>query len=579
MADDWQHDARRERRSTALRLLASVVVLGGAYAGLCAWSSQHLPATVSVGGIAVGGMTTESAHAAVVRGSKPLLDGPITLHVPGRDDPLEVVPREAGLRVDVDRSLEGLTGFTLDPRTVWERLVGEVDAPLLTSADDDALTRYVERLAPRTEVAPAEGRISFPGGAMSVDLPERGHVLDVVGTKFALRKAFPDAVEATAVVREVEPRVSGDTVQRVASAFGSTAVSRPLVLVAGRSRVLLDPVEYAPLVSVVPDGSGGLVPHFDGPKLAALVASKVTVVTRPARSARWVLDAHGRPPTLVPSVDGLALDEADLVERVTRAISGADRTVLVRAGAARPPFTTDDARRAGVTTLVADVRLPLAAGGAGRTTDVLLAARRVNGTFVRPGGTFSLNAVLGEPGEVGDDPDGAVVVDGRPVAGTRGGVTQVSTVVHDLAWLAGVPILERTPPAHHDPHRPVGRDAALAWPSLDNRWRNDTPFGMLVQTWVEGGVLHGRIWGTKTWDVRSVTGPRTAVVTPRTTRGAGAGCTPRSARPGFDVTVTRQWFRPGTGTGAGAPVRSESVSTHYLPLAGVVCTGSRDSAH
>ena len=84
MADDWYDDTRRERRSTVLRLLVAAVVLGGGYAGLCVWSSQHVPATVSVGGIQVGGMTPESAGqpspGLAVAGRTP-----IALDVPGRD--------------------------------------------------------------------------------------------------------------------------------------------------------------------------------------------------------------------------------------------------------------------------------------------------------------------------------------------------------------------------------------------------------------------------------------------------------------------------------------------------------------
>src|SRR6478752_3959743 len=133
MADDWYDDTRPERRSTLLRLFVAAVVLGGGYAGLCVWSSEHVPATVSVGGIQIGGMTPESARAAITRGSRSLVATPIALDLPGRDSPVQVVPSAAGLTVDADRSIEGLTGFTLDPRVVWGRLTGSVRAPLLST--------------------------------------------------------------------------------------------------------------------------------------------------------------------------------------------------------------------------------------------------------------------------------------------------------------------------------------------------------------------------------------------------------------------------------------------------------------
>jgi vancomycin resistance protein YoaR len=571
MSDDWYDDNRRERRSTAVRLLVAAVVLGGGYAGLCAWSSEHVPATVSVGGTPVGGMTPEAARAAVVKASGALLATPIELSVPGRPEPVEVVPREAGLGVDADRSLEGLSGFTLDPTVVWHRLTGSVQVPLLTSADDDRLTAYLDRLAPSVAVAPVEGRVTFPGGEVSVDLPASGQALDVAATKLALRRAFPDSSQATAAVRETPPRVSADTVQQVGAQFGATAMSRPLTLVSGPTKVLLAPADYAPLVSVVPDGSGGLAPRFDHPGLARLVASRVTVTTRAASNARWVFEpGHGKP-RLVPSVDGLGVDEDALVKRVVAAISGTNRTVDLSPAPARPPFTTEDAQKAGVTTLVANFVSPFPTGDATRTNNLVVATKRIDGTYVPPGGTFSLNGILGERTEDKGYADGTVIIDGRLTRGTGGGISQVSTVIYNMAYFAGVDMLEFSPHAFFIPRYPEGREATVYWPTIDNKWKNDTPYGMLLQTWVEGGFVHGRVWSTKTWDITSVKGPRRNVVPPKTIRTDSLKCYPQQPNPGFDVTVTRQWRRPGTGP----VVRSEAVSTHYVPEDHVICTNPK----
>lgn len=571
MSDDWHHDPRRERRSTALRLLVALVVLGGAYAGLCAWSAQHAPASVSIGGIQVGGMTPEAARAAVERGSRSLLATPIALTVPGRDQPLQVVPEDAGLEVDVDRSLDGLVGFTPDPRVIWAKLTGSVRAPLLTRTDDDALTAYLQRLAPSVAVAPVEGRVTFPNGSVSVDLPETGHTLDIAGTKMALRRAFPDSTSATAVLREAAPHVDGDTVQQVAAHFGSTAMSRPLTLVSGATKVLLSQTEYAPMVSVVPDASGGLAPHFDERGLAKLVAGKVKVATRAAASAHWVFEPDNGKPKLVPSVDGQVVDEAALAKKVVAAISGANRTVDVSPSAAQPPFTTADAQKAGVTTPVVDFTSAFPTNDPTRTKNLVVATQRINGTYVPPGGTFSLNGILGERTTDKGYADGTVIIDGHLTRGTGGGISQVSTVVYNLAYFAGAHFLEFTPHAFFIPRYPEGREATVFWPNIDNKWKNDTPYGMLLQTWVEGGLVHGRVWSTKTWDIASVKGPRRNVVPPKTITNDTLKCYPQQPNPGFDVTVTREWRRPGSSE----LVKSEAVTTHYVPEDHIVCTNPK----
>ena len=182
--------------------------------------------------------------------------------------------------------------------------------------------------------------------------------------------------------------------------------------------------------------------------------------------------------------------------------------------------------------------------------------------YVPPGGTFSLN---GDPRRTHRgqgvcrrhrhhrrpaDPwhrrRHQPGLDGRlqPRLLRRGGLPRVqpARVLH--------PALPRGPRGH-----------ASTGPRIDNKWKNDTPYGMLLQTWVEGGNVHGRVWSTKTWDIGSVKGPRRNVVPPKTIRNDSLKCYPQQANPGFDVTVTRQWRRPGSS----ALVRSEPVTTHYVP--------------
>ncbi len=569
--DTWQPQPRRETRATAVRLLVATVVLGGAYAGLSIWASDHVPASVSVGGIHVGGMTPERATAAIERGAQEVLTRPIALSVPGRPEPVSVVPAQAGLQVDAARSLDGLTGFTLDPRTIWSKLTGSVQLPLLTNADDDRLTAYVDAIAPTVEQPPSEGQVTFPDGRVTVAVPRAGRTLDVAGTKLALRRAFPDFATAVAAVRDTAPKVSSEAVEQFADSTGAAIVSGPIALVAGTTRVQVPPSDFVPFVTVGPDGSGGLRATFDEPGLARLVASKVTVPTKGATNARWTFGPNNGPPTLVPSVDGAAVDQDAVAKAAVAAITGTNRTVTVAAVAAKPPFSTDDGIKAGVTTKVVEFSSAFPTNDPSRTNNLVVATQRINGTYVPPGGTFSLNAILGERTEDKGYADGTVIINGRLTRGTGGGVSQVSTVVYNLAYFAGVQILEFRPHAFFIPRYPEGREATVHWPTIDNKWKNDTPYGMLLQTWVDQGQVHGRVWSTKVWDVKSVKGPRSNVKPPKTIRSDSLSCYPQQPNPGFDVTVTRQWYRPGSPT----LVKSEDVTTHYVPEDEIVCTNPR----
>ena len=121
--------ALNDQRATIIRLALAAAVLVGGYVGLAAWSAQHLPSTVSVGGIPIGGLTEDEAEDTIAAKSDPLLATPISLTVPGREKPVEVVPGEAGFSVDAPGTVDGLTGFSLNPITIWSRLAGPSTRP------------------------------------------------------------------------------------------------------------------------------------------------------------------------------------------------------------------------------------------------------------------------------------------------------------------------------------------------------------------------------------------------------------------------------------------------------------------
>ncbi len=478
--------AHHEHRFIVSRFIFAALVLGGGYLGLCLWSADHLPATVFVA--------------------------------------------QAGFSVDAERSIAGLTGFTLDPRTVWGRLTGSLNGPMVTRTDDDALTARLTAAAPKVDVAATEGAVTFPEGRVAIDLPKSGYALDVPGTKLALRRAFPDQTMATAVVTEVTPVISEAAVQRAGAEAASRAVSGPVLLVSGTTRAQLAPSDFAPALSMVPDQAGGLSLAFDEPRLAGLVASKITV--------------DSKPPT------------------------PAARTVTINTVPSRADFTTEDATKAGVKDLVVDFTSPFPPEDTTRTHNLVVSSRTINGTYVPPGGTFSLNGILGERTTAKGYADGTVIINGRLTRGTGGGISQVSTTIYNLAYFAGADILDFTPHAFFIPRYPEGREATVYWPSVDNRWKNNTPHGMLLQTWIADGKVHGRVWSTKTWDIKSVKGERRNVKPPRTIRDNSATCYPQQPQPGFDVTVTRQFYRPGSST----LVKSEPYTTHYIPEDRIICT-------
>ena len=106
----------------------------------------------------------------------------------------------------------------------------------------------------------------------------------------------------------------------------------------------------------------------------------------------------------------------------------------------------------------------------------------------------------------------------------------------------------------------------MSWPDVDQKWTNDTGFGILIDAQVKGNDITVAFFGTKTWDIEAVKGPRHNVVQPKNIVDAGPGCVPQAPNAGFDVTVTRIFKRNGV------QVKTSTFSTRYIPEDGVTCT-------
>lgn len=123
----------------------------------------------------------------------------------------------------------------------------------------------------------------------------------------------------------------------------------------------------------------------------------------------------------------------------------------------------------------------------GRIHNVALAASRMNGVLIAPGETFSFDNALGDISAATGYQSAYIIKEGRTVLGDGGGVCQVSTTLFRAALNAGLPIAERHAHAYRvhyyeEGGYKAGLDATVFSPSVDLKFKNDTPSHILIQT-------------------------------------------------------------------------------------------------
>jgi vancomycin resistance protein YoaR len=348
-------------------------------------------------------------------------------------------------------------------------------------------------------------------------------------------------------------------------------MSAPVTFRFGGSEVVLKPRRYARALLLVPDG-GALVPQLRSNRLAKQLSGLVS-----ANGAEPV-DAQVRllagKPRVIPAKPGVSFDQAkvdaaflDLVVRPE-----GERVMEVPAEVVAADFTTEEARALRIREEVSSFTTYYPHADY-RNVNIGRAAELVDGTVVAPGETFSLNATVGERTAENGFTQGFVISNGIFKEDFGGGVSQMATTMFNAAFFAGMTDVEHKPHSFYIDRYPVGREATVAWPTVDLRWRNDTPYGVLVHarvtpsTSASQGVVTVRFFSTKYWDITTKTGSRYNFTSPATRTLDTEDCYPNTGYGGFDIDIWRYWRRVGSEE----LVRTEWMHTTYIPSDTVIC--------
>lgn len=554
-----------QRHWTIVALAVAAVVLGAVYLALATFLAGQVPSNTTVEGVAVGGMSPHEASVTLKRGLNTQAVRPVRLTAGSRT--IDITPASAGLRLDVDATVADLTSFTVNPLSLWAHVTGTATEPVRLRVDRARLTAAVTRAATRLDHRVKEGAITFAGGRATVVVSVAGESVKVPETTVAVVAAWPHRQVVQAVTKTTPPRVSAQEVRRAAREFAVPAMSAPVKVVAGspkESTAVLQPGQYAQALSTALDSTGRLRLRVHMPTLMTAIRTAAPGIESQPVDATVRLSA-GRP-QVVPAVAGERLDDGSTTSaRFRLALTSRARSMTVGLLQVPPKVTTAAAKGWRIEAPISSFTTQFPVNPT-RTNNMRIAIGTLNGTVVRPGGQFSLNATLGERTPGKGYQRAPVIYAGRLVSDYGGGVSQVSTTTFNAAFFAGVRFDQYTPHSFYIARYPEGREATVSWPDVDQKWTNDTGSGILVQASISGSDLSVTLWGTKKWDIEAVKGPRRNLVKPKTIADPRAGCVAQLPTPGFDVTVTQIFRRNG------AQVKTVGFSTHYIPEDKVTCT-------
>ncbi len=508
------------------RLLMALTVVLLLLITVSAWvlgpGLQHkfLPG-VWVWDIALGGMTPEAAaaHLAV---SLPLQQPNLVIVGP-EGQRWSFSPADLGMMVDtsatltpayaVGRQQTGVDGLRERLNVL---LNGVTFAPVLAWDERPALER-LQAIAVELAQPAQDATVQMQGTELTLAPGRVGRQMSVTATLEALLPHLYTLApaEVVPVFTALPPQISDDKVER-ALAMAHTMLAQPLTL------VLADPQEGDPGPWVLPaDVLVGMLDvqidaesvwvGLDQVELAQFLSPLALALFREPVDATFRFDAATVSLTpITPSITGRELDVAATILSINEKLQNGEHfipLVVNTISPARPDTIT--AADLGIREVVAVGESYFTGSSSARDKNIRLGASKFDGVMIAPDQTFSFNEYLGAVSvEEGYD-ESYVIINGRTVPGVGGGICQVATTAFRAAFYGGYPIVERWAHAYRVGYYEIGGfgpgfDATVYSPLVDFRFKNDTPYHILIQTEVDAARARLRFVFYSTPDGRAV---------------------------------------------------------------------------
>jgi vancomycin resistance protein YoaR len=556
---------------------------------------------VSVAGVDLSGLTPSEAALKLNQ----TLSYPVSGSILFRDGEKAWVASPAELGMVFDPSSSAMSAYRLGRSGgLFESLSGQVRArangmyvqPVIIF-DQRVAYQYLRQIGLQIDQPVLEAGLSLEGTNVVATPGQIGRELKIDATLVYLGaqlQTFSDG-EVPLVIQEIQPQIIDVSAQ---AEVARQILSQPLTLTVPNAGAA-NPGPFVYDVQVLANMLGvqrtqdGVQVILNTNGLTEMLQPVKSRTDRPAKNAKFIFNDDTRQLDLMEeSQTGLVVDVEASVNAINEALLRGEHTVSLVVVEDQPQIaSTATGAELGITELLWSETSYFYGSSTERIQNIQAASERFHGVFVAPGATFSMGETMGDVSLENGFAEALIIYGGRTIKGVGGGVCQVSTTLFRTAFFSGFPIVERYSHAYRvsyyemiasgsvDP-RLAGLDATVYFPLVDFKFKNDSPYWILMETYVNvnARTLTWKFYSTKdgrsmTWDT---TGPVNVVSAPPPLFEENLELKKNDmkqvdwAANGADVTVTRTVYQNGN------VLFQDRIVTHYEPWR-AVCEYGPDS--
>lgn len=199
------------------------------------------------------------------------------------------------------------------------------------------------------------------------------------------------------------------------------------------------------------------------------------------------------PYKIYPDVDGV--DLAISLEEAKKQITGEAQEYQFDLKITKATKTIKDLGTEAFPYLISSFSTRYDASNTNRSTNLRIAAEKINGTVLLPGEVFSYNKTVGKRTVEEGYKDAKIYADGGVVDGLAGGICQISSTLYNAVLLANLEIVERRNHSFTTSYVAAGRDATVVWGAIDFQFKNSRNYPIKIEASVKNGVAEFKIHG------------------------------------------------------------------------------------
>ncbi len=480
-----------------------VIALLAAAWGVDTWMHRDdVVRNVELAGEPVGGMSRVALTKQVERAGAELPDTPVRIEA--GDLTLDTTAGALGLSVDEERTVDQVWDVGRDdplptrPVRWFSSFMDPRPAPAHLDVDAGVLTAELARLEGDRRTAPVEPTLTADESGVKLVPGTNGMELTTNEVVKALPTTLGKVGEPITIQVEravTEPRLTDASVQALVDQ-ANQVTSGKIKMTAGDQTIEVEGKDFRPAFAVAVDGA----PEAPTARLTMKPEAVAELLARnaPAGSGNPTnvrFDIQGGVPVPVAGQDAQVCCGPDAPDKIVAALLAGQTEVALPTRTVTAAEGVAWANTLGVTQVVGEFTTKHPAGQP-RVTNIHRISDETRGVLIAPGDTFSVNGFVGRRTAEDGYVLAPAIENGEHVQDIGGGVSQYATTLFNAAFFGGLDIPAYKAHSEYFSRYPYAREATVAYPSVDLKVRNNTPYGVVIWPTYTASSVTVQLWST-----------------------------------------------------------------------------------